>query len=93
MCSSDLLVTVMAAVLMVSNLRYRSFKDLNLKERVPFMAVLGVPLLFVLVFLDPPQVLFLFFVGYAASAPCVAGWRWLRRSSQRRASPEHSKRL
>lgn len=88
-----LIVTVLAGVLMVSNLRYRSFKDLNLKERVPFMAVLGVPLLFVLVFLDPPQVLFLFFVGYAASAPSVAAWRLLRRSGHRRPSPEHSKRL
>ena len=88
-----LIVTVLAGVLMVSNMHYRSFKDLNLKERVPFIAVLGVPLLFVLVFLDPPQVLFLFFVGYAGSAPCVAGWRLLRRASHRRPSPEHSKRL
>ena len=40
-----LIITVLAAGLMVSNIRYRSFKDLNLKERVPFMAVLVVPLL------------------------------------------------
>ncbi|MFQ5935022.1 MAG: CDP-diacylglycerol--serine O-phosphatidyltransferase [Acidiferrobacterales bacterium] len=86
-----LIVTVLAAVLMVSNIRYRSFKDLNLKERVPFMAVLVVPLLFVLVFLDPPQVLFLFFVAYAASGPAVVGWKLLRRGSHRRA--EHSKKL
>src|SRR4030065_5253 len=31
-----LLVTVSAGVLMVSNIRYRSFKDLDLRGRVPF---------------------------------------------------------
>lgn len=88
-----LIITVVAAGLMVSNIRYRSFKDLNLKERVPFMAVLVVPLLFVLVFLDPPQVLFLFFLIYAVSGPAAAGWKLLRRGTQRARASEHSKRL
>lgn len=86
-----LLVTVLAGVLMVSNFRYRSFKDLNLKGRVPFVTVLSVPLLFVLVFLDPPQVLFMFFLGYAASGPVLAAWKRLRRTPERQ--PEHSKKL
>ncbi len=86
-----LLVTVLAGVLMVSNFRYRSFKDLNLKGRVPFVTVLSVPLLFVLVFLDPPQVLFMFFLGYAASGPALAAWKRLRRTPERQ--PEHSKKL
>ncbi len=90
-----LLVTVLAGVLMVSNIRYRSFKDLNLKGRVPFMAVLVVPLLFVLVFLDPPQVLFLLFLAYAASGPAVAGWGLLRRRERRQHTEqsEHVERL
>ncbi|MFQ5757526.1 MAG: CDP-diacylglycerol--serine O-phosphatidyltransferase [Acidiferrobacterales bacterium] len=86
-----LLVTVLAGVLMVSNIRYRSFKDLNLKGRVPFVTVLAVPLLFVLVFLDPPQVLFMFFLAYAASGPAVAAWKGLRRTPERQ--PEHPKKL
>ncbi|MBW8054969.1 MAG: CDP-diacylglycerol--serine O-phosphatidyltransferase [Nitrospira sp.] len=86
-----LLVTVLAGVLMVSNIRYRSFKDLNLKGRVPFVTVLAVPLLFVLVFLDPPQVLFMFFLAYAASGPAAAAWKGLRRTPERQ--PEHSKKL
>ena len=88
-----LIITVLTAGLMVSNIRYRSFKDLNLKERVPFMAVLVVPLLFVLVFLDPPQVLFLFFLIYAASGPAAAGWKLMRRGTQRARPPEHGKKL
>ncbi len=73
-----LLVTVAAGVLMVSNIRYRSFKDLDLRGRVPFMTILAVPLLFVLVFLDPPQVLFLIFLGYGLSGPLTVVFRSLR---------------
>jgi len=74
-----LLVTVLAGVLMVSNLRYRSFKDLDLRGRVSFVTILAVPLIFVLVFLDPPQVLFLVFLAYALSAPIT----WLVKSFRR----------
>lgn len=86
-----LLVTVLGGVLMVSGIRYHSFKDLDLKGRVPFMAVLIVPLVFVLVFLDPPQVLFMFFLVYALHGPVMGAWRLVRRSAHR--PPEHSKRL
>lgn len=64
-----LLITVCVGVLMVSNIKYTSFKNFNLRGRVSFMAVLAIPLLFVLVFLDPPQVLFAGFVLYAISGP------------------------
>lgn len=65
-------VTVAAGILMVSNIRFRSFKDLDLRGRVPYVAILVLPLVFVLVFLDPPQVLFLVFLGYALSGPVSA---------------------
>ncbi|MFQ6022050.1 MAG: CDP-diacylglycerol--serine O-phosphatidyltransferase [Acidiferrobacterales bacterium] len=90
-----MIVTVLAGGLMVSNIRYRSFKDLDLKGRVPFMAVLVVPLVFVLVFLDPPQVLFIAFLAYAASGPVAAGWRRLqvRRAAHTQRRTEQPKRL
>ncbi|MCW8959287.1 MAG: CDP-diacylglycerol--serine O-phosphatidyltransferase, partial [Gammaproteobacteria bacterium] len=53
-----LLVTVATGILMVSNARYYSFKDLDLKGRVPFFFLLVVVLIFVLISIDPPQVLF-----------------------------------
>jgi CDP-diacylglycerol--serine O-phosphatidyltransferase len=65
-------VTVFAAVTMVSNIRFYSFKTVNLKGRVPFMAVLAVVAIFVLISYDPPQVLFALFVGYALSGPVFA---------------------
>jgi CDP-diacylglycerol---serine O-phosphatidyltransferase len=74
-----MLVTVLGGILMVSNIRYRSFKDLDLRGRVPFVTVLALPLAFVLVFLDPPQVLFIAFLGYALSGPVAAALRLVRR--------------
>ena len=41
-----LLVTLFAGIFMVSNVRYRSFKDLDLKNKVPFVALLLVVLIF-----------------------------------------------
>jgi CDP-diacylglycerol--serine O-phosphatidyltransferase len=58
-----------AGMLMVSNIRYYSFKDLDLKGRVPFVAILFVVLVFAVVFSDPPRVLLLIFLVYAVSGP------------------------
>lgn len=58
-----------AGMLMVSNVKYYSFKDLDLKGRVPFVAILVVVLVFAVVFSDPPRVLLLIFLVYAASGP------------------------
>lgn len=60
-----LAMTFLLAFVMVSNFRYRSFKDLDLKERLPFKyLVLGV-LLIGVVALRPEVHLFLLFLSYA----------------------------
>ena len=61
------LVTVATAAAMVSNVRYHSFKDLDLKGKIPFVRLLVVVLAFVLIALDPPRMLFLIFFGYFVS--------------------------
>jgi len=58
-----------AGMLMVSNIKYNSFKELDLKGRVPFVAILAVVLVFAVVFSDPPRILLLVFLAYAASGP------------------------
>lgn len=68
-------------VLMVSNIFYRSFKDLDLKGRVPFAAILIVVLIFVVIAQDPATVLFVVFLAYTLSGPARALGRKLRRSS------------
>ncbi|MDX5372272.1 MAG: CDP-diacylglycerol--serine O-phosphatidyltransferase [Pseudomonadaceae bacterium] len=63
------LLVAAAGCLMVSNIKYHSFKDLDLKGRVPFVAILIVVLVFAVVFSDPPRILLLIFLAYAASGP------------------------
>jgi CDP-diacylglycerol--serine O-phosphatidyltransferase len=60
-------LTLAAGLLMVSNVRYRSFKDIDLKGKVPFFTVLVIVMIFVSIALDPPTILFGVFLLYAAS--------------------------
>ncbi|SCZ62937.1 CDP-diacylglycerol--serine O-phosphatidyltransferase [Thiohalomonas denitrificans] len=66
---ATLAVTVACGILMVSNVRYYSFKDLDVRGKVPFFALLIIVLVFVLVSTDPPKVLFGAFLVYALSGP------------------------
>ncbi len=72
-------ITATAGVLMVSNFRYFSFKNVSLGENVPFTYVILIPLIFMLIALDPPRVLFLMFLGYSLSGPALTSWRLIRR--------------
>jgi len=66
-----LLVMILLSAAMVSSFPYRSFKDLDLKNRVPFMTLLALVLVFVLISFDPPVVLLLLSVGFALSGPIL----------------------
>ncbi len=77
-------VTVAAGAAMVSNIRYNSWKHINLRGRVPFVVALAVVAGFVLVALDPPPVLFGLFLAYALSGPARALWSLARRMRARR---------
>ncbi len=81
------LVTALVGVLMVSNIRYRSFKDLDLRGKVPFFTVLVVVLIFVFIALDPPVVLFALAVAYALSGPALTLWHLRQRRRTRKAKP------
>ncbi len=70
-----------SGVLMVSNVLYHSFKDLDLRGRVPFAAILLVVLILVVVALDPATVLFTGFLVYALSGPVRALFRGKTRRS------------
>lgn len=72
-------VTGIIALLMVSNFSYFSPKQLGLKGRVPFVALVLVVLLFAVLLADPPRILLLLSIGYALSGPAQFVWGWLRR--------------
>lgn len=84
------IVTVAAGLLMVSNVRYYSFKEVDMKGKVPFFALLVLVFVFVLVSLSPPQVLFGTFMLYALSGPVVTVWLLLRRRRQLQAGDEQA---
>ncbi|HXG29575.1 MAG TPA: CDP-diacylglycerol--serine O-phosphatidyltransferase [Nevskiales bacterium] len=75
----SLLVTVAAGVLMVSSrIRYPSFKDIKLRERVPFRYVLAMVLALLALMFYPPG-LFLIFLVYIVYGP-IAAFRDRRRA-------------
>ena len=88
-------VSVMLALLMVSNVRYYSFKSWPARDKVPFLWILALVLLFVLLAIDPPWVLMGVAYVYALSGPVmtvVGRRRWLafRRRRRRKGDPEES---
>ncbi|MGH8595380.1 MAG: CDP-diacylglycerol--serine O-phosphatidyltransferase [Gammaproteobacteria bacterium] len=78
------LVTIACGALMVSNIRYYSFKDLDLHGRVPFARVLAVVLAFAFISLDPPGMLLLGFLTYAGSGPVLTLNQLRKRRRERR---------
>ena len=80
-----LVLTVITGLLMVSNISYYSFKDLDFKNKVPFIAIFMIVLIFVLASIDPPKVLFGCFLVYALSGPVISVMRRIRKRSQRQA--------
>ncbi|UYG08097.1 CDP-diacylglycerol--serine O-phosphatidyltransferase [Halomonas sp. M4R1S46] len=69
-----------AGILMVSNIRYYSFKDVDLKGPVPFVMLLAIVLGFVVISIEPSVMLLLLFGTYVASGPVLAVWRKLRKT-------------
>jgi len=71
-----LIYVVALAWLMVSRIRYRSFKELDLRMQRPYTLIFLVALLIILIALNPPAVLLAMAVTYAISGP--VGWLWGR---------------
>ncbi|HEY7986898.1 MAG TPA: CDP-diacylglycerol--serine O-phosphatidyltransferase [Methylophilaceae bacterium] len=70
--------TVLAGLTMVSDLRYFSGKDFNLRRSVPFVVILLIVLAFVLVSYSPPEVLFALCVTYSLSGYVGWGMRYMK---------------
>jgi CDP-diacylglycerol--serine O-phosphatidyltransferase len=60
-------LAVFAGLSMVSNVPFYSFKDINFRKSVPFLAVFLIAMFFALISIDPPKVLFVLFVAYGLS--------------------------
>lgn len=63
------LITGLSGLLMVSNFKYNSFKEVNWHGKVPFVALLLILLVFIVVATEPALVLFIVFALYAMAGP------------------------
>lgn len=64
-------LTAAIGFLMIANVPYYSFKDIDFRGRVPFVVMIAVVAIFGLITVDPPLVLLLGFLGYALSGPVM----------------------
>lgn len=74
-------VTAVAGLLMMSKFRYLSFKDIHADRRVRFAQLLLIPLVIIVIAIEPPLVILLLFIVYASSGPVE--WVWRRHRRQR----------
>lgn len=70
------IIVIFAALMMVSNFKYRSFKDFDAKSKVPFIVLIGVVFIFALISFDPPRVLFLMAATFCLSGPTAWIFRY-----------------
>ncbi len=77
------LLTGGAGLLMVSNIRYHSFKQVDFRGKVPFFSIVVIMLVFSVVIVQPPLVLSLIFLGYAVSGPVLTLIHLRRHRSER----------
>jgi CDP-diacylglycerol--serine O-phosphatidyltransferase len=75
-----LVLMVFLALLMVSTLRYYSFKDIDLRRRQPYLVILFMALLFVAIGTHPQVMLLGMAAGYMLSGPSLKIYSLLRRS-------------
>jgi len=81
-----LVVTGVTGLLMVSNFRYNSFKEVDIRGKVPFFSIVVIMLVLAVVIVQPPLVLFLMFLLYAVSGPVLTLFHLRRRRAERKAA-------
>lgn len=64
-------LTIGTGLLMVSNFRYSSFKQIDLKGKVPFFVAIAMMLAIAFIMAQPQTMLFLLFLVYAISGPVI----------------------
>jgi CDP-diacylglycerol--serine O-phosphatidyltransferase len=65
------ILTLLVGLLMVSNIRYNSFKEFDPRDRIPFVALVLIMLGFGVFVLNPPTIMFVGFILYVVSGPVL----------------------
>jgi CDP-diacylglycerol---serine O-phosphatidyltransferase len=72
-------ITILVALLKVSTVPYRSFKDFDARDKIPFLAVVVIVMVLAFVALDPQDVFLAVFGWYVFSAPVIYLYRKIRK--------------
>jgi len=75
------------AFLMVSNIRYFSFKEFDLSKRRPFSIFIFVVLSMIVIVMEPIIVLFGFILFYIFSGPVNMAIAWRKKKALRKMEP------
>jgi CDP-diacylglycerol--serine O-phosphatidyltransferase len=75
-------LVIFSGISMVSNVRFSSFKDINLRRSVPFIFIVAIAIGFAVVSYDTPVALFGLFVAYAFSGYAQAAMGLVGRRTQ-----------
>jgi len=75
-------LTLMSGGLMVSNFSFYSFKEFDVRNKVPFIAMLAIVGVFILASIDPPKLMFSVFLVYALSGPVTYIVRLFRKRTR-----------
>lgn len=77
-----LVVIFLLSVLMVSNVKYSSFKELNLRRRKPFPVLVGIIVLLILIVNEPQIVGFTLALLYVVHGPVLTLLFWKKRRAE-----------
>ncbi len=83
----DIVILVMIyvlAFLMVSTIRYQSFKELGLAKRKPFSIFIFIVLSMIVIVMEPVIVLFAFALAYVCSGPAAMVLSWRKKKVPRK---------
>jgi CDP-diacylglycerol--serine O-phosphatidyltransferase len=86
----DIVILVMIyvlAFLMVSNIRYYSFKELGLAKRKPLSSFVFVVLSLIVIVMEPVVVLSAFILFYVCSGPVGMIWAWRKKKMLKKMEP------
>jgi len=81
--------TVALALLMVSNVKYYSFKDLNFFSRKPFMTFVLIIFMLTVIVLEPQIMLFVLALSYSLSGPVWMMFKIAKKQRQKRMEKYH----
>ena len=77
------LLMLLMALAMVSNIKYRSFKDVELREQVPFIGLIILVIVIAIIYLDPPLAFLLIGGSYIFGGAAVYGYKKITKFRRR----------